>query len=415
MASEQLPDPDPQNDTNVENMLEMEANQFKAAFGESVENPLNIDTWHLGDDLAGMYSALEQEVAQAVEQEGRIRERVRSELFPYVFTHPQAPQQAGCYQVDTATLERIHRGLLFNGGVEACDGTSLVHDSLPITIAQIGVSLVSYQGNSGTWVHRLYRRDLRVGGLDPIAEAIALLDRRRKRDSTDAQSTRDKLSDFTRRGIMEYAERAILLHKSEALWRMGHGHPVPYELLTGGGLVIGGDMPLLTYSMKMWRELLMQQKRWIFVTSAPSDRVWLTFGDALRPLEFALVGTPLQSMRDIAAGNLPPGKDGKGLKSEVQAFVEELGPQIVTGLYRASSQAPARLFYAHRDQACLAASIAMADSVLQEHRGFPLLIDLADAVCRSTFGSSTFRGFIQQAYTEAGTPFRYLGERETRQ
>ena len=412
MASEQLPDADPQHDANVENLLEMEANQFKAAFGESVENPLNIDTWRLGDDLAGMYSALEREVAQAVEQEGRIRERVRSELFPYVFTHPQAPPQAGCYKVDVATLERIHRGLLFNGGVEACDGTSLVHDSLPITIAQIGVSLVSYSGNSGTWVHRLYRRDLRVGGLDPIAEAIALLDRRRKRDSTDAQSTRDKLSDFTRRGIMEYAERAILLHKSEALWRMGHGHPVPYELLTGGGLVIDGDMPLLRSSMKMWRALLMQQKRWVFVTSAPSDRVWLTFGDALRPLEFALVGTPLQSMRDIAAGNLP---SGRGLKGEVQAFVEELGPQIVTGLYRASSQAPARLFYAHRDQACLAASIAMADSVLQEHRGFPMLIDLADAVCRSTFGSSTFRDFIQQAYAEAGTPFRYLGERETRQ
>lgn len=144
---------------------------------------------------------------------------------------------------------------------------------------------------------------------------------------------------------------------------------------------------------------------------APSDRVLLTLGDALRPLEFALVGTPLQSMRDIAAGHLP---SGKGLKAEVQAFVEELGPQIVIGLYRASSQAPARLFYAHRDHACLAASIAMADSVLQEHRGFPMLIDLADTVCRTTFGSSTFRGFIEQAYTEAGTPFRYLGERETR-
>lgn len=415
MASEQLSDSDPHDDANVENMLAMEANQFQAAFGESIENPLNIDTWQLGDDLAGMYSTLEREVAQAVEQEGRIRERIRSELFPYVFTHPQAPRLAGCYKVDTATLERIHRGLLFNGGVEACDGTSLVHDSLPITIAQIGVSLVSYQGNSGTWVHRLYRRDLRVGGLDPIEEAMALLDRRRTRDSTDAQSARDKLSDFTRRGIMEYAERAILLHKSEALWRMGHGHPVPYELLTGGGLVIDADMPLLRYSMKMWRELLMQQTRWVFVTSAPSDRVLLTLGDALRPLEFALVGTPLQSMRNIAAGNLPPGKDGKGLKSEVQAFVEELGPQIVIGLYRASSQAPARLFYAHRDQACLAASIAMADSVLQEHRGFPMLIDLADTVCRSAFGSSTFRDFIQQAYAESGTPFRYLGERETRQ
>ncbi len=411
MASEQPSDSDQHDRSSADNILAMEANQFQAAFGESVENPLDIDTWQLGDDLAAMYSALEQQITQAVEQEGRIRERIRTELFPYVFTHPQAPARAGCYKVDVATLERIHRGLLFNGGVEACDGTSLVHDSLPITIAQIGVSLVSYQGNQGTWVHRLYRRDLRVAGLDPIEEAMALLERRRRRDSTDAQSARDKLSDFTRRGIMEYAERAILLHKSEALWRMGHGHPVPYELLTGGGLVIEGDMPLLRYSMKMWRELLMQQTRWVFVTSAPSDRVLLTLGDALRPLEFALVGTPLQSMRDIAAGHLP---SGKGLKAEVQAFVEELGPQIVIGLYRASSQAPARLFYAHRDHACLAASIAMADSVLQEHRGFPMLIDLADTVCRTTFGSSTFRGFIEQAYTEAGTPFRYLGERETR-
>jgi hypothetical protein len=399
---------------NADDILAMEADQFQAAFGEAVENPLDIDTWQLGDDLAAMYAALEQQIAQAVEQEGRIHERIRSELFPAVFTHPQAPQQAGCYKVDVATLERIHRGLLFNGGVEACDGTSLVHDTLPMTIAQIGVSLVSYQGNQGTWVHRLYRRDLRVGGLDPIEEAMALLERRRRRDSTDAQSTRDRLSDFTQRGIMEYAERAILLHKSEATWRMGHGHPVPYELLTGGGLVVGGDMPLLRYSMKMWRELLMQHRRWVFVTSAPSDRVLLTLGDALHPLEFALVGTPLQSMRDIAAGHLPAGRDGKGLKGEVQAFVEELGPQIVIGLYRASAQAPARLFYAHRDTACLAASIAMADSVLQEHRGFPMLIDLADTVCRSTFGSSTFRGFIQQAYTEAGAPFRYLGERETR-
>jgi len=94
--------------------------------------------------------------------------------------------------------------------------------------------------------------------------------------------------------------------------------------------------------------------------------------------------------------------------------VEEVGPQIITGLYRASAQAPVRLFYAHRDYACLAALIAMADSVLQEHRGFPMLIDLADLVCRTTFGSNTFNAMIQQAYAEAGTPFRYLGERETR-
>lgn len=389
----------------------MQEDEFHTAFGEKVDQALDINLWKTGEDLGEMYQALEQQVTEAVEQEGHLHERIRKDLFPKVFTHPQAPKGAGCYQVDVKMIENIHRSLLFNGGVEACDGTNIVHDSLPVTIAQIGVSLVSYQGDQGTWVHRLFRRDLRVGGLDPVQEVFELLERRQKRGSTDASSPRDHLSDFARRGIMAYAERAILLHKSQAVWRMGHGHPVPYELLTGGGLVIDGDMPLLRRSMQMWRELLTQQKRWVFVTSAPSDRVQLTLGDALYPLEFAIIDTPLQSMRDIAAGHLP---ESTGLKKATQEFVEEVGPQIVTGVYRVSAQSPVRLFYAHRDYAHLAALIVMADSVLQEHRGFPMLIDLADLVCRTTFGADTFKNIVQQAYTDAGTPFRYLGERETR-
>jgi hypothetical protein len=52
--------------------------------------------------------------------------------------------------------------------------------------------------------------------------------------------------------------------------------------------------------------------------------------------------------------------------------------------------------------------------MLQEHRGFPMLIDLADTVCGTTFGMDAFIPSVQMAYTEAGEPFRYLGERETR-
>lgn len=404
-------DTDEQNIAGTNSVLVMEKDEFQAAFGESINRTLDINTWDAGEDLAAMYEALQEEVALAVKQEGRVRERVRAELFPIVFQHPGAPACAGHYQVDLATIERIHRGLLFNGSVEACDGTVNIHDTLPVTIAQIGVSLVSYQGDRGTWLHRLYRRDLRVAGPDPIAEVMDLLERRKSRESTDVRSARDTLGVFTQLGIMAFAERAILLRKSSALWRMGHGHPVPYELLTGSGLSIDGDMPLLRQSMQMWRELLINHKRWVFVTGAPADRVLLTLGDALNPLEFALVATPLQVMRDIANGNFPI---GKGLKRDLLAFVEELGPQIVIGLYRASAHAPARLFYAHRDYAHLAASIVIADSVLQEQRGFPLLIDLADTVCRTTFGGGAFQNMIQQAYAEAGEPFRYLGERETR-
>ena len=41
----------------------------------------------------------------------------------------------------------------------------------------------------------------------------------------------------------------------------------------------------------------------------------------------------------------------------------------------------------------VAARIAVADSVLQQERGFPLLIDLADRVCRSIYGGGSLAGF----------------------
>ena len=75
---------------------------------------------------------------------------------------------------------------------------------------------------------------------------------------------------------------------------------------------------------------------------------------------------------------------------------------------------PPQIFYAHADHVHEAALVAMADSVLQSHRGFPMLIDLADTVCSSTFGTNAFNSTVQSAYAQAGDPLRYLGERETR-
>ena len=56
----------------------------------------------------------------------------------------------------------------------------------------------------------------------------------------------------------------------------------------------------------------------------------------------------------------------------------------------------------------------MADSLLQSQRAFPTLIDLADTVCTSLFGTEGFSSTIQAAYAKHGHPLRFLGERETR-
>jgi hypothetical protein len=379
--------------------------EFLAAYGESITQTLDIDTWERGENLAKNFEQLDREVAQALQQEEVIRKKVREIVFPQILDRPNAPKQAGVIQATTEELRSTQINVLFNGAVEACDGTCVVHDTLPLSIAQIGVCLVSYAGEQGAWVQRLYRRDLRVRGIDPVQEALATLEKRDARSGIDQPNRRDRLTELGRRGIMSYAERAVLLHKSQAPWRMGHGNPAPYELLTGSG-----SMELLNVGLETLAELILKHKRFVFVPSAPGERVLLTIGYALRPLEFAIVETSERRMWPIVRqGHLR----GKHLK-KAEEFCSESAPKILVGVYRTSKDVPPQIFYAHADYVQEAALIAMADSVLQAHRGFPMLIDLANTVCASTFGVEAFNSTVQSAYAHSGKPLNYLGERETR-
>lgn len=381
-----------------------DADEFRSHFGESLDKALDLGTWDRGENLANLYGRLESEIAAAVKQEDAVRERVREVVFPRLSTREKAPSCAGVFESTVDQIEKVHRGLLFNGQVEACDGTSVPFDTLPITIVQIGVCTVSYRGDQGSWVHRLYRRDLRVGGLDPVEETLRVLDQRQQRSGYDASSRKDKLSDLARRGIMTFAERSVLMNMCQSAWRMGHGNPAPYELLTGSGM-----KELLEKSLDLLRQLV-EHKKFVFVPSSPGDRMTLTIGNALRPLEFAIVDSLEDSILRIAeSGHYWPGMD-----KEVEQFGREYGKKIVKGVFRSSELAPAQMFYAHEEHAHQAALIAIGDGVLQEDRGFPMLIDLADTLCRATFGRETLMGSTQTAYADAGEPFRYMTERQTR-
>ena len=186
---------------------------------------------------------------------------------------------------------------------------------------------------------------------------------------------------------------------------MGHGNPAPYELLAGKwsshpeNLAVGLEMI----------EWYVNYKRFVFVPSAPS-RDWLTIGYALNPTEFAILGTLEPDIDKLVS----KGGYRGAVRQAMERFRDDVAPQIVVGVYRVWEAAPPYVFYAHVDNAEMAAHIAMADSMLQEHRGFPMLIDLADTVCSTTFGVDSFVASVQTAYTNAGEPFRYLGERETR-
>jgi hypothetical protein len=202
---------------------------------------------------------------------------------------------------------------------------------------------------------------------------------------------------------------------------MGHGNPAPYELITGSG-----DLNLMIESTKIIRELVEGHQKFVFVASEPSDRVLLTIGQALHPLEYAVV-TTLKDMidRTVEGGHYRMSEenvivdntwDGVKLMPDkwIRKFRDEVAPQVVVGVYRATRLAPAQMFFAHADHPDIAAHIALADSVLQEHRGFPLLIDLAHNVCQGVFGGDTLMAPVATAYADADAPWRYLSERMSR-
>ncbi|HEX5269301.1 MAG TPA: hypothetical protein VFW33_02385 [Gemmataceae bacterium] len=323
--------------------------------------------------------------------------------------------RAGRHTVTPVEVADTHAGLLFNGAVEACDGTSDVHDTLALTIHQIGVSLVSYRGERGCWQQRLFRKDLRLHNDDPVVAVMDLLERRHRRGGLHP-TPRDVLSELAQRGLMSYAERAVLAGKATAPWRLGHGSPAPLEL-------VGARFTdVVIESIKVIRRLI-EHGRIVFVASEPSDRALLTIGQGLYPLEYAIVGTMaeritpyLDQWAPTHAPTVDASWDGEVLSPQewVRRLRDELAPRVVYGLYRATMLAPPQLFYAHVDHAHVAARIAIADSVLLEQRGFPLLIDLADRVCKSVYAGGSLKDMAASAYAAAGAPFRYQSERPTR-
>lgn len=406
MSEAHQPTAEPERDPEI-----VDLDEFESKFGVDLLDTLDVGTWKQGPDLEALNRRLSTEVAEAVAQEHEAVAFVRREVFPRLTKQVDAPAQAGVYQARPEDIDRALRNALFNGCVEACDGTVAEHDTLVLTVTQLGVCLVSYQGEQLSLSQRLFRRDLRIGqSRDPQARVRELLERRLGRSAVGVQDPHDTLSELARRGIMGYAERAVLLEQSTAPWRLGHGSVAPYELLTGGGLVSEGTMPLLDASAEMLRRLVLDHQQFIFVPSTISDRWLITLGDALRPLEYAVVESAERRMAAVVEN----GHYAGDYSASARQLVADVGPSVIVGVFRAAQGAPTQVFFAHPDHVHAAAVIAMADSVLQEHRGFPMLIDIAHYVVNTTMGHDGFKQTVRSAYIDAGAPFRYAPERDTR-
>src|SRR5260370_35161319 len=68
---------------------------FRSAYGETLQQTLDLDTWDRGEDLAGLYERLNQEVEQALDQEDSICRQVREVVFEQIVSRPGPPRGAG--------------------------------------------------------------------------------------------------------------------------------------------------------------------------------------------------------------------------------------------------------------------------------------------------------------------------------
>jgi hypothetical protein len=371
--------------------------EFLAIFGEPITRTLDLSTWRQVGNLGDLYGQLQQEVEDAQRFEIVARQAIRDKAFPRLSKQPSAPREAGVYRMTASDVEAIQRGLLFTGVVEACNGIAINHESLALSVTQIGICLVSYHADRGSWVHRLYQRDLRESIDDPVKLAADLINGRFGSDYAIGLDS----SRLARRSILAFAERATLVELSTAPWRVGQGNPAPYELLTGSG-----SRDLILASIDVLNRLILEHKKFVFVPMGLDQRGVSTIGDALDPLEYAIVSSSVVPMESI----VDTGHYAADVHKRLRTFVKEVGPKMVVGCYRASEIGPARLFYAHVDHAHEAAQIAIADSRLQEHRGFPVLLDLAGEICRTSFGQSDFVATLQDAYAGAGQPYAFHQE-----
>ena len=149
---------------------------FLAAFGEELLSSLNLETWDNGFDPKAVLSRFTEQVSRSVSKEEDARRIIRAELFDRIKAMKRAPG-AGVHPATPERLGLIHETVLFPGHVEAVNSMVLSHDSLPIGITQVGVSRVSYGGNSGTISQRFFRKEMSAQ-MDGYEQALALVEQR---------------------------------------------------------------------------------------------------------------------------------------------------------------------------------------------------------------------------------------------
>jgi hypothetical protein len=307
---------------------------------------------------------------------------------------PNAPAPAGVYRAKKEDLRLARRTILLSGRMTAARGASVGHESLAASLVSVGISLTRYDGQIRSWRTMFMRQDCDLRTGNPVKEIRAILNQRARRSRVGPGSSgHDSISRLMRRAFQSAAERKSLLEKAGPGWRMGYGVPAPYDLLTGSG-----SMGLIDAVLPVLENLLLNEKRWVFIPDSLSSLAFATIAAALRPGELAII----QKAKPTFDAIVDKGHYDSASRAKVRKFVDKAGDVIVIGGFRATPFAPPQLYFAHVEHAIHAGLLAMADAELQPHRGFPLLLELAGISCKTSLGIEAFQGMVESTYAKAG-------------
>jgi len=286
--------------------------------------------------------------------------------------------------VATVSVKKLEKAgdVLYSGKVSATDGTMCAFPLLTGVRCRIGVVSTSYKNDTIERVLYISERE--------FAEKLAS----NPKEYFELLSRGSGVSNLFLQGIMSYKEREIALNRQEE-WKFIHGHIVPMEIRVPR---IGHGA--FEVCLQLAKELI-KKKKFIGVISGSTKYSYLNAGIVLEPGEYLFanyVSDDVEEEIKEAVGNAEERKTLKNLK-------EEYLSKIKIGVFRVGPKP--YIFEAHEDYFDEAAALVMRDSLNQSLRGFPLLIDYADSICKHVLAADDFNQLIEHKLALKGGYFGY--------
>lgn len=286
--------------------------------------------------------------------------------------------------VSTVSEEKLEWAgeVLYSGKTCATDGTMSTFPLLTGVRCRIGVVATSYLNKTIEKVIFVSERE--------FAEKLAS----NPKEYFELLGKGSGISNLFLQGVMSFKEREIALGRPEE-WKFIHGHLVPMEIRVPR---IGHGA--FEVSLKLAKKII-SNKKCIGVISGSTKFSYLNAGIVLEPGEYLFanyLSDDVAEEIEETVGNVKEKKILRNLK-------EEYLSKVKVGVFRVGPKP--YILEAHEDYFDQAAALVMRDSMNQSFRGFPLLIDYADSICRHVLASNDFRMMVEHKLAVKGGYYGY--------